>query len=315
MGHVIWSAFAILLLAVWLVAEFRSCVRTRIALGLACVGIVATAWIRAELRITRLDAMRDEYGRWIWFYTEYGDPEKVQRAADVLRHSDPRQFEEFNYWAEEDKIVPQVQKLGGWATPCDRLDFGECPISDAGARYLGDCPELKWLFLNRARISDKGLASLKDLTCLEILRLEHTPITDEGLVHLSGLVNLRELDIAHTKVTDEGFVHLSGLVNLRDLDVADTEVAGEGFRFLGKLSVLSVLSASRTNVTNANISYLLKLPGLQKLYLGRTQISDAAVPYLTKLTGLQSLWVAETRITAERVAELRQALPNCDVRY
>ena len=51
------------------------------------------------------------------------------------------------------------------------------------------------------------------------------------------------------------------------------------------------------------------------LNLGSTQITDAGLEHLKGLTSLTTLYLANTKITdaglAERLAEIKAALPNC----
>ena len=49
------------------------------------------------------------------------------------------------------------------------------------------------------------------------------------------------------------------------------------------------------------------------LSLQRTRVSDAGLTHLRELTGLRYLNVAQTNVSALGAAELRRALPNCQV--
>ena len=53
---------------------------------------------------------------------------------------------------------------------------------------------------------------------------------------------------------------------------------------------------------------------MQKLYLNGTQITDAGMVRLKGLTKLDELNLEETQVTDTGIAELQQALPNCDIR-
>ena len=44
-----------------------------------------------------------------------------------------------------------------------------------------------------------------------------------------------------------------------------------------------------------------------------TQFTDAGLKNLVKLKRLESLWLSDTQITDAGVAELKKALPNCEI--
>jgi len=240
MEHIALSAFGIVLVACWLAAEIRWRARTRIVLGLICIGIVASAWIRAEMRATRLETLRNECGRAIGFFAEYGAPEKVQRAVDVLIHSDPNEFQEFDYWAEEAPIVEQIRELGGWAIPCDRLDPRACVHAEfrnakmdlATLERLGRLPRIGTLILQDTPITDEGLQFLANLTQLQHLSLANTQITDTGLQCLKRMTELEWLNLDSTRVSDAGLEQVKGLPHLRRLVLTHTDVTDDGVKRL-----------------------------------------------------------------------------------
>ena len=240
MEHIALPAFGIVLVACWLAAEIRWGAWTRIVLGLICIGIAATAWIRAEMRATRLETLRRECGRAIGFFAEYGDPEKVQRAVDVLLHSDPDEPQEFDYWAEEAPIVEQIGELGGWATPCDRLDpracvhaeFRNAKMDAATLERLGRLPRIGTLILQDTPITDEGLQFLANLTQLQHLSLANTQITDAGLQYLKGMTQLEWLNLDSTQVSDAGLEQIKRLPKLERLVLTHTDVTDEGVKRL-----------------------------------------------------------------------------------
>jgi len=233
-------ALGIVLAACWLAAEIRWGAWGRIVLGLICIGIVATGWIRAEQRLARLETLRKECGQVIGFFTEYGAPEKVQRAVDVLIHSDPDEFREFDDWAEEAPIVEQIRELGGWATPCDRLDpracvhaeFRKAKMDKATLDRLGRLPRIGTLILQDTPITDEGLQLLANLTQLQHLSLAKTQITDAGLQYLKAMTQLEWLNLDSTRVSDAGLEQIKGLPHLRRLVLTHTDVTDEGVKRL-----------------------------------------------------------------------------------
>jgi hypothetical protein len=253
MHEAIFGGLAGVLLVAWLLAEMRFGTRTRIAIGIACVTSLACAWFVAQLRMVRREAahevraVRDEERlRCIRFCVEIGDIQKVQRLASMPSQS----FSEgggSRIWEEEDEIARQVRALGGWATPCDRLDPLACVFVDFAGNFtdetevtepvlqrLGRLPRIGSLCLDGTAAADGWLEHVSRLTQLQCLSLINTKITDAGLEHLRGMTRLRFLCLEGTKVTDVGLEKLSRLERLRTLDLSGTGVTDEGVKRLQK---------------------------------------------------------------------------------
>ena len=81
---------------------------------------------------------------------------------------------------------------------------------------------------------------------------------------------------------------------------------------LEKLTELETLNLEDNQL--ADVKGLEKLPQLTELNLGSNQLTD--VPKgLEKLTQLMSLWLQDNPdLTKAQVAELKKALPNCDIK-
>ncbi len=56
-----------------------------------------------------------------------------------------------------------------------------------------------------------------------------------------------------------------------------------------------------------------KLPDLRSLDLSQMPLDDSDLEHLTPLNGLRHLDLTDTKVTAEGVAKLQQALPNCKI--
>ena len=54
---------------------------------------------------------------------------------------------------------------------------------------------------------------------------------------------------------------------------------------------------------------------LEVLFLVRTKIGDAGLKHLAGMTNLEHLGLAGTQVTAEGVADLQKALPNCKISW
>ncbi|MBI83469.1 MAG: hypothetical protein CMJ81_09755 [Planctomycetaceae bacterium] len=165
-------------------------------------------------------------------------------------------------------------------------------------------------------ISDGGYDT-NDVGEITRLNLEDTPITNTQLAHLAGLANLEYLGLSRTRITDAGLVHLEGLANLTKLTLGNTPITDAGLGHLKGLTNLQTLSLYGTRITDAGLVHLEGLTNLQKLYLDGTQITDAGLEHLEGLTRLERLYLYlnRTQITDAGVAELKKALPNCEIRH
>ena len=90
--------------------------------------------------------------------------------------------------------------------------------------------------------------------------------------------------------------------------ITDAELA-----YVEGLTSLKGLWLYNTQVTDAGIGRLRGHTSLELLYLNGTQISDASLVHLRRLTSLRVLDLRATRVTKRGVAELRLALPDCEV--
>lgn len=240
MQDVVFAAGAGVLLLAWIAAETRFGALTRIAVGLALAAVLAAGWIVAEWSMGRQDRMHEERYRWIRFYAELGDTQKVMRLA-----SPSSEAKEVRIWEEEDEIVRQIRALGGWATPCEGLDPTACVFVDLARNFsaetevtesvlqrLGQLPRIGRLDLDGTAIQDSWLEHVGKLTQLQYLSLDNTKITDVGLEHLKGMTRLVFLGLHGTKVTDDGLGKLRSLGQVEYLDLSETGVTEEGVKRL-----------------------------------------------------------------------------------
>ncbi len=74
--------------------------------------------------------------------------------------------------------------------------------------------------------------------------------------------------------------------------------------------------SEENSVADGDLECLVQLPQLKSLffhYLNKPKITDAGLGHLRGLTHLQYLDIQGTAVTAEGVARLQQALPNCKI--
>jgi Leucine-rich repeat (LRR) protein len=109
-----------------------------------------------------------------------------------------------------------------------KLTLGKSFVSAAGAGAIGQCRELRFLYLAGSGLTDTELTGLKTLTLLESLDISDNPrVTDKGMETLKALERLQVLYLGKTGLTDRGLMELKSLDGLRSLNVVGTKVTGD----------------------------------------------------------------------------------------
>ncbi|MEO2015300.1 MAG: hypothetical protein ABGZ53_13100 [Fuerstiella sp.] len=75
------------------------------------------------------------------------------------------------------------------------------------------------------------------------------------------------------------------------------------------------LKIQYVQITDKGLDHLTTITGLKSLTLKRLPVTDAGIPALSKLKTLKRLNLWGTQVTMEGAAELRKALPDCDIRF
>jgi hypothetical protein len=167
----------------------------------------------------------------------------------------------------------------------------------AAAKQLKHLPEVECLFLG-AGVSDKGLAAICDSgSSVDTLNLLQSPVTAAGLSRLASLEKLHTLFFNSCPINDADLVALKLLRSLRNLTLLE-----EGPQ------------ANPNLFTDAGFSELGQIKMLERLWLVRQTISDSAADHLKDLTNLKVLQLSRCQISDQAVADLRKALPDCDVK-
>lgn len=165
-------------------------------------------------------------------------------------------------------------------------------------------------------VSDLSPLSTLMADDLQVLEITSTrKLEDTGLRHIQGLTGLTGLALWETDIGDAAFTYLSRMSNLRWLDIGDTQITDEGLAFIRGMPCLEELTLLNTRIGNAGLQHLEGLSKLKRLDLMRTKVGDAGCELLRKLPGLESLRIVETAISYPVYAELKSALPGCEIEY
>jgi hypothetical protein len=226
-----------------------------------------------------------------------------------------------------------------------RLDLSRTRISDQGLSYLKRATALEEVNLAFAeRIGDPAHATIKEWKNLRRLSLRGTVAADETAAAAAALPALESLDIADSIVGDPGLEALGLAPKLRELAMGNIRISEMGYQSLRQFTNLEVLDLSggrhrgHTTLNEQSLAAVSSLTGLRVLRLGHVKfparsmpvllalsrlerlglefspdVDDSAIPHLIAWKSLRTVDLHGTKVTAEGVAKLRAARPDCRV--
>jgi hypothetical protein len=208
----------------------------------------------------------------------------------------------------DDAVLSGVAEL----TQLTSIQLYDTSVTANGLAAVSNLTSLEEInFLGSARIGEGALKHFAALPNVRTLMLCGTSIGDADLAELSKFRRLEGLNLLGTKATDAGMRFLSDCPALNSLALASA-VTDEGVQSLRGLSHLEFLWIESTSVTDKSVQVFSGLEGLRRLLIHRTAITDTGARELSRLKNLQELWLGP-QVTDEAAAELRIALPNCEI--
>jgi serine/threonine protein kinase len=236
-----------------------------------------------------------------------------------------------------------LARLTGF-TQLRKLRLAGTRISDAGLKHLAELGKLQEVRLDRTRVSDAGVEHLRKMSKLRVITLAAARVSAKGIASLKAAFPSTRLlwwepnrTAAEMILAEGGKVHLRGKGDAGERLVKDVKdlpddyfqvtradlagVRGGVGRALKRMALLSdpdfdrlgTIDLSGTIVSDDDLKQLRKLTRLQALVLARTGVTDTALMYLAALKGLTQLDLSGTKTTAEAIAELKKALPKCQI--
>jgi hypothetical protein len=139
--------------------------------------------------------------------------------------------------------------------------------------------------------------------------------TDDAVRHLDAMNHLQDLGLESTRITVAGLMRFRGLHKLKAILLCNMDVNEAWLDEIGKLDQLEWVSLVGTHATDVGLAKLTGIKNLKTLFLYERNITDAGLEYVAKLKQLTEANIGGTRATPEGVEKLRQALPNCQIRY
>ncbi len=160
-----------------------------------------------------------------------------------------------------------------------------CKLNDAELKELVTLPKLQGLNLGWGNLTDDGLKVLP--STLKVLNLGNTGMTDKALKEIARSKGMQQL-VLGSLVSE--LADIKGLTQLRYLNVNDSQVGDAALKDLAGMTELEFLGLRGTKVTDAGLKDVAEHKKLKELYIGGTKTTDAGI------------------------AELKKALPECEIR-
>jgi hypothetical protein len=224
-----------------------------------------------------------------------------------------------------------VYELRSWRK-LHYLGLMETRITSTSLEHLAGLQELNCLPLGKTAVDDAGLVHLRGRRKLMILGLGETRVTSQGLQHLHSCTELTDLSLRSTAVDDDALETLLSLPNLGRLDVSDSNISGPGLLTLTDAlpeyvldgNLIDFYGSADKKVARSTVQWapvtarIVALDGEDRLKLIDFSWCNIQDEHLAALHGLKHVELIDLRgsdVTKEGVAALREALPQCEVRY
>ena len=206
----------------------------------------------------------------------------LTETQQALLHNWIKQGAEFGKWVGAADTTPDGEKR------VERLTTRAHPL-DALGTDLQQIPQTSLALYTRATVTQVSKET-------PLLRLAYdqdpTQVTDSDIAKLAPLANhLTIVSLARTRTTDKSM------------------------RWIGSLKRLTRLDLQDTGITDAGLAHLRALPALISLNLNNTAISNDGLRHLAVLKNLEHLYLWKTEVTDDGFEELRNAMPETDIRY
>jgi hypothetical protein len=233
--------------------------------------------------------------------------------------------------------IGQIDSLVG-------LVLADIPLSGDGFKPLVRLPGLKHLDLVRLPNAANTLSDIAELPSLELLSLKDAALEGAWAAPLKRAPRLKNLTLSQTQISDESWQSLLTLDNLESLNFSGAcDVSPQRLRQLSKLPKLTTLKFEDHGIVDRELPTVEQLRAvaelkqlkhlrllqvhvsadslaaikplkLEQLCLAETRLEDVDLSALKQMQQLKVLEIQKTGLSAEAVAELRKALPNCTIR-
>ena len=229
----------------------------------------------------------------------------------------------------------------------EELSLGWKGLVERWVEAFAHLPQLRHLRISGGNRGPEGLESLADMHALR--ELEVYDFTGEGLASLPAMPDLVSLDIQRTGERYapehmEGIARQAGLRSLRITAHLDSNecvarltplrqlrhfhhglpfsggmgppvLSDETLSALAEMPTLESISLYEGRYTTEGLAELVRLPNLSALEIPNSRgTTDAILAPISRMKSLRSLYLRGDDLTEEGLAELKRALPECEIR-
>ena len=160
---------------------------------------------------------------------------------------------------------------------------------DGGIRLTNDTVSQVRFIHSKFTANDVDLLLVfPNVKSLDFWKLDN-PINDDAIEKLQPLKKLKMLRLTAHPITNAGLAHLEQMPELEDLWLDETKVTDDGLK------------------------HLAACPKIWRLSLEGTGTTDGCIKHLKNLSNLRLLFAARTNTTRTGAADLKAALPNCQI--
>jgi hypothetical protein len=179
-----------------------------------------------------------------------------------------------------------------------------------GARPKAE-DDIDEFFLHQSRVTPAGLKELAGLKNIRMICLDRPKATDEALCAMreAGVLHTLRADLPGPPGPNAG----RSAEDVREFRLDGTPVTDAGLKELVDFKNLRSLHLNRTKVTNNGLKELRKFERLELLYLNDTDVTEDAIKDIVAIKGLRHVSLNNTYFTRGGLAQIRQALPRCNV--
>ncbi len=218
------------------------------------------------------------------------------------------------------KLPPSALTMIAGMSTLNSLDLAGTDVTSETIVALGGIKELRMLGLDDTSISAEVFENMKPFSALEELRLRGKAVRvgETGIkAILKTCPSLRTLNLTPGDMGATGASLLGEFKQLTTLRLSDAKaLKSHDVSALAKMDKLALLDLSGSSLTDSQVAVIALLKRtLGELYLRDIRLTDACVPAVKEMKSLRILAIIGTDISKEKVAELRQALPNCRIDY
>ncbi len=179
-------------------------------------------------------------------------------------------------------------------------------ITDEGIRFLRECPQLTYLYLDGSKLTDDGLAVLKGKRNLSQLMLANTAVNGSALRHLNPACRLSYVDLSQTKTDDRALKYLRPLPVATVL-LRGTLIEGDGLKQLAQCRSLRRLDLSNTKLRENYLDDLVGSASLARLILDGVPLTVRGIEPISRIPALEQLHITHTGVDDESLKPLQKS--------